>query len=308
MRNKGRDLVLLIVLVSIILVPYLNVIPVKANPLTTVTIELQEEEAYVDVSPESSGIVEITGEITCTKYGPDQVSVHLEAESESNGASVIPANLVYAGASGSIQTDTINVTTRVPQCTPCTETFTLTVGGYYEQGGMQYDIVPESATIIVDQYYGVGVFVKEEELLVKSGEDAEIEFRIHNTGNGNDIFLVDFENRKDLKDDGFELPRIDEFPLPQMANESIKLEIGVPEGVLGEYLVQISITSMKSEEGELPIEYILEVKLNVEARSIGEHIGTILTSPLTIGIIVIVILVVIVLKLKGRRELSSAID
>ena len=82
MRNRGRVSVSIMIVIVVLLVPQFILIPTNANPLTTVTISLQGDPPCVDVSPGSSGIVTVTGEVRCTKYGPDPVEVYLIAESE----------------------------------------------------------------------------------------------------------------------------------------------------------------------------------------------------------------------------------
>lgn len=300
MRIKGQACVLLLVLGLLFFALISCVSPVVANPLTTVTLELQEE-ASVDVSPGSAGVVTLHGTVKCVKYGPDPVKVFLFANSTSGSASVVPGNFVFSGSSGAEQTDTFSVTTRVAQGTSCYETHTVTVDGYYDQGGMQYEIVPVSGTIIIEQYYLI--VLKSEKgfsISTKSGDHGTLEFDIHNEGNGNDVFLVDFENRKEMEDQGFDLPEPTEVAMPEKAVESLKLRIETPEDKSGDFELKLSVTSQGSNKTSNPVKVIKVIPLEVEERSIAEKIGSIILSPLVIAIIVIIIVVAIIVKLKRR--------
>ena len=305
MGNRGQVLVLLIMFGIFFSVTPLLAYQGEANPFTEVTVELQEEPARVDVSPGSSGIVKLSGTVYCKKWGPDQVKVFLNATSTHGGASVVPSEHVFASASGSEETKPFTVTTRVAQCTYCYETVTVTVSGYYVQGGMQYDIEPKTALITVEQYFRVEVYregdnKQEFDLTAKSGESVDLNLIIHNAGNGNDIFVIDFENRDELENDDLELPEPVEIPVPEKGNESVSLRIGIPEvSTTGFSLVLIVLS-----KGSLDSEYIEKVytfvTLLVEEKSIAEKIGSVLLSPLVIVLIVVIILVSIIVGLKRR--------
>ena len=305
MGNKGQILVTLIILGILLSIIPLLANHVNANPFTEVTVDLQEEPASVDVSPGSTGIVSILGTVTCKKWGPDQVKVYLEANSTHGGANVNPPSRVFSGTSGSEETAPFSVTTRVPQDISSSESVTVTVGGYYLQGGMEYDIEPDTTLIIVEQYYMVEVYAGGDDgegfnLTAKSGESVDLDLIIHNTGNGNDIFEIDFENRDELESDGLELPEPLEISIPEKGNESISLRIGTPEVSTRGFPLRLVVLSKGSLGSANSIKVNKLITLLVEEKSIAEKIGSIILSPLVIVLIVVILLVSIVIWLKRR--------
>jgi hypothetical protein len=305
MESRGQVLVLIIVFGILLSATPLLAYQVEANPFTEVTVDLQEEPASVDVSPYSSGIVTIQGTVTCKKWGPDQVKVYLEANSTHDGANVNPPSRVFSGSSGSEETAPFSVTTRVPQGVSSSESVTVTVGGYYLQGSMESDIEPDSALIIVEQYYMVEVYAGGDNgegfnLTAKSGENVDLELIIHNAGNGNDIFEIDFENRDELESDGLELPEPVEIFILEKGNEIISLRIGTPEVSTTGFSLVLIVLSKGSLEGEYIEKVYTFVSLLVEEKSIAERIGSIILSPLVIILIVVIILVSIIVWLKRR--------
>ena len=305
MGNRGQVLVLLMVFGIFFsltpLLPYQG----EASPFTEVTVELQEEPAGVDVSPGSAGIVTIHGTLTCIKWGPDLVKVFLIANSTLGDAHVVPANFVFSGSSGSESVESFSVSTQVPQGTSSSESPTITVSGYYDQGGIRYSIEPDTALIIVEQYYLAEVYPGENNgggfnLTVKSGENVKLDFIVHNAGNGNDIFEIDFENRDELETKGLKLPAPFKISIPEKGNESVSLRIGTPEVSTRGYSIRLLVLSKGSLEGDYQVKAIKLVSLWVEEKSIAEKIGSFLLSPLVIVLIVVIILISIIVWLKRR--------
>jgi len=303
MEKRNRILGLFVALVFLFSSIQIFVLPSKANPLTEVEVDLQDEPAKVDVSPGSSGIVKMEGTVYCKKWGPDQVKVYLNATSTFGGASVIPPSLVFGGSGGSEETKSIAVTTRVPQGTSCSETGTVTLSGYYVQSGFQYEIEPDSGTIIVLQYYLIATGYEKSNInkTAKPGEDTEIKFEMKNAGNGNDIFVIDFANREFLEDEGFKLPDPKEHVMPENRKENVSLKIGIPEDKSGNYNLEIFIQSKGSEESGFTATSTIPARVNIVESSITEKIGSVVLSPLFIGamVIIIVIIVVLIRRKKG---------
>ncbi len=305
MGNRGQVLVLLIVLGIFLSTIPLLAYQVEANPFTEVIVNLEEEPATVNVSPGGSGVVQISGTVTCIKWGPDQVMAFLNATSTHGEAIVVPSDFVFTGATGSEETNPFTFTTKVAQGISCYETVTVTVSGYYEQGIGQYDIEPKTALITVEQYYMVEVYREGDNkqdfyLSATSGESVDLDLLIHNSGNGNDIFEIDFEDRDELESDGLELPEPVEIPVPEKGNESVSLRIGTPEvstEVFSLTLVVLSKGSINSKYLEKVYKFVI---LRVEEKSIAEKIGSVLLSPLVIVLTVVIILVLIIVWLKRR--------
>lgn len=305
MGNRGQVLVLLIVFGIFFLLTPLLTYQGEASPFTEVTVDLQEEPARVDVSPGSAGIVTIHGFVTCIKWGPDLVKVYLNATSDFGPAPVVPASFVFSGSSGSESVESFSVSTQVPQGTSSSETPTITVSGYYDQGGMRNLIEPDTALIIVEQYYLAEVYPEKNNgggfnLTVKSGENVKLDFIVHNAGNGNDIFEIDFENRDELENKSLKLPAPFKISIPEKGNESVSLRIGTPEVSTRGYALRLMVLSKGSMEDGHQVKAIKLVSLWVEEKSIAEKIGSIILSPLVIVLIVVIILVSIIIWLKRR--------
>jgi hypothetical protein len=280
-------------------------IPSSASPLTEVTLNIPDESVDVDVSWESSGIVSVTGTITCEKWGPDQVKVSLVANSSLGASSVNPANIVFGGSDGSEETRSFSATTRVPPGTSCTEEGVLTVSGIFVQGGLQYDIEPDSVKIIVLQFYQIAVEdevgrIESLNYSAKAGEDVRLEFFVRNDGNGNDVFLIDMGNRKGLQDRDFDLPVSQEISIAEQVRENIFMDIGIPDDTSGTFQTQVIVISKGAQNEQSIVTYILPVTLKVIEKTISDKIVSFILSPLIIGIVIVIVLVVVIYKVKTR--------
>jgi hypothetical protein len=278
---------------------------VDANPLTEITLKLQPESPEVDVSPGNSGIVTATGTVTCEKWGPDQVKVSLIANCTHGDASVIPPNFVFGGSGGSEETRSFSVTTRLPIGTSSSETPTLTVSGNYVQGGMVYVIEPVSIDIIVLQYYYVNTYFNKggrssANYTAKYGESVNVDFIVHNAGNGKDKFEVDFDKRDEWEQDGFALPDPIDITLKEKRNYSVSWTIKTPEDKYRYNLIKMVVYSLGSRENGGQVKYISVILIRLEEHTISDRLGAILSSPLVILVMIIVSLVMIVVWYRRR--------
>jgi hypothetical protein len=314
MRNRGRVSVLIIIVIVILLIPQLFFIPVKANPFTTVNLSFQGDPPCVDVSPGSSGIVTITGEVTCVKWGPDSVKVFLVAQSDTGNASVVPPSFVFTGSSGTTQTETFSVTTRVPQGYSSSANPSITVSGYYDQGGLRYTIAPISQIIIILQYYKIGASVKDTVIQAESGDNVNIWFNVFNEGNGEDVFLIDLENRGGLEGKGFQLPTLMEVPIDEDGCRNISYEVGIPKNVSGIHTFDLCIISKGSESSGSICKYKMTITLDVAPKSQEDDgnginpidFGSDELNLLPIGLVVLIIVIIslVVLALSKRRRIE----
>lgn len=307
MEGKQRIFGMLIIIGLLFLSTYSSVTCVEASPLTEVTLALQEDIPTVDVSPGSSGVVEIDGEITCEKYGPDVVRAFISSEIELGSASLEPVSFLFDGVSGSEETLPFKLTARIPQGTSSSLTPSLNVYGHFDQGGLRSTIPPASQIIIILQYYKIGYYIEEKSVQVNSGENAKIEFKVINYGNGEDFFEIDFKNRDDLLSKGFKLKEPVEVNMEEDTNKSISLHISAPEDSSGMYVAEISILSQGSLSSNFSEEVILPFHIEVTS-NIGGQIGSFITSPLGIIIIAIVIVVAVYLKTKKKEKVPSDSD
>ncbi|UCG68016.1 MAG: hypothetical protein JSV09_09245 [Thermoplasmata archaeon] len=306
MERKGRVFVSLIVLGSLFSNITLCSIPVDASPFTIVTIGLPEEPQEVDVSPGSSGIVEVDGNVTCRKVGPDDVKVFLTAQSDTGGCSVEPPNLVFAGVSGTEEVQPFKTITRVPMGYSSLETPVLTVSGYFVQGGLQYSVEPNSVMIVVLQYFKIrAISDRGFSLKAYPGEKVRTDLTIFNNGNGEDVILLDFKNREDLENNGFDLPDPLEFPLQMDTNETLDLEFEIPQEASGTYTVMGFLSSMTSLESENPEEVDFNIFLKVDELGVIAGIGSYFLSPISLGLVLIFIAIVVVFIRKQKGKIAD---
>jgi hypothetical protein len=305
MGSRGQIFSMLIITVFFFLSIFSWVPTSEASPLTTAIPSLQEEPPTVDVSPGSSGIVEMDGEITCEKYGPDDVKVFLTGSSDFGPAPVEPSSYVFSGVSGSVETRPYKVSTRIPTGTSSSLTPTITVYGYYDQGGLRSTVPPASQIIIILQYYKIQYFIEDKEVSVNSGEGVKIEFRVVNVGNGEDFFQIDFKNRDQLISKGFKMTEPFEVHMEEDTNKSVSVQVTAPDGVSGTHMAEISIQSQGSLESDSSVEVILHIRL-VVSNSIGGHIGSFITSPLGIVIIAAVIVAVVYFYKTKKKEKETS--
>jgi hypothetical protein len=315
MRNRGRVSLSITIVIVLLLAPLLFSIPVAASPFTVVTVSLQEDPPSVDVSPGSSGIVTMAGEVTCVKWGPDQVKVFLEATSETGGTSVVPNSFVFSGSGGSEHTETFSVTTKIPMGYSSSANPSITVGGYYDQGGLRTSIAPVTQIIIVMQYYKIGVFTEDTLVQAESGENANIDFNIINEGNGDDIFLVDLENRGTLESKGFKLPTSMEVPIDENGSKNINYDVGISKDISGTHNLNLIITSQGSERSGGNIKYKMTITLDISPKSQGdsgdgENPGAIVPDEvmgipfylILILLIIVLFLVILILVMKRTGD------
>jgi hypothetical protein len=271
MERRGQMWVLLIVLGLLFLAIPLTSNNVQANPFTTVTLSLEGDPPIVDVSPGSSGMVTIEGWVTCVKYGPDSVKVSLFAESDTGSASIVPPNFVFTGSSGTEQTESFSMSTRVPTGYPCKANPSITVSGYWDQGGLRTNIAPVSQIIIIEQYYQIEAFCPEGNLrTVKPGEELDLAVNILNHGNGEDTFFIDIENRLHLFDKGFRMSDPVETTMCEDETRVVILQVTVPEKTSGNQSIHLLIESKGSQSSGSPCESRIMVNLQIESGNTTE--------------------------------------
>ncbi|UCG68015.1 MAG: hypothetical protein JSV09_09240 [Thermoplasmata archaeon] len=314
MKDRGWVVKSIITIVTVFFIINLWIVSVNASPFTTVTVSF-EDSPSVDVSPGSSDIDKVHGEVKVVKVGPDQVKVYLEANSTFESTSITPASLVFSGPSGTEEIQSFSVSVKVPQGTSCSESGTVTVSGYWIQGGLMYDIAPVSTIVIIEQYYKMKVSIDKTGFLVDPGDNIDVDLNVANEGNGDDIYQIDIENQKDLEDDGFALPAPIEVDIGEGANKDVSLKIGIPKYISGSFSLKIRITSKGSETSATPCKEVKIVNMEVigdgqKTDGDGDGDGNdsfdsefegALILPLIMGLIIIVIAILAILSI-GKRS------
>jgi uncharacterized membrane protein len=209
--------------------------------------------------------------------------------------------MVFSQTSGTEATEPFIATQRVPMGTSSSSTPSITISGYFDQGGLRSNIEPVSTIIVILQYYKIAAFTEEIDVRINPGENGELDLRIVNLGNGYDDFIIDFENRDTLHSDGFKLPPPQEVPMEEEDNRTISLEIGAPEGGSGSYLVEISISSKGSLDEGNPVKVVKTIKVKVGG--ITDRFISLITSPLAIIIIIIVIVAALFVAMNNRKKI-----
>jgi hypothetical protein len=272
MERRGQILVILLALGFLFLVIPISTNQVQANPLTIVTLTLQEDPPHVDVSPGSPGVVTITGTVTCVKYGPDYVKVFLSASCETSDASVVPPSFVFTQQTGQEKTETFSVTTRIPEGYPCKATPAITVSGYFDQGGLRTNIAPVSQIIIIDQYYKIDAYCPEGNLqTVKPGENFNLDLYVINEGNGDDTFFIDIENRASLNNKGFGLSESVETTICENEVRVVMLQIAIPEKISGNFSIHLLVESIGAESSGDSCKYSAVVNLIIKTGNTTEN-------------------------------------
>ncbi len=300
MGRKIRLYVSIGTFLILIMMTFLAALPVSASPLTSVTLDLQDEAPSVDVSPGSSGIVEVNGVVTCVKYGPDQVKVSLAGSSDMGGTSVDPPNMVFSGVSGVEETRTFMATTRVPQGTTSTATPELMVSGIFVQGGLQYPVNPVSIIIEVVPYCKIAVEPVEREIKVNAGEDLHIEAVITNVGNCEDIYSIDMMNRASLANNGFGMPSPMEITFLEKENRTIDWKMETKSHMSGKYYMRMSVYSKTIEEGVESVSAFAAYEVEIIAQPLTNFVFSFLLSPFMIVIIVVIVIVGMVYRNKKK--------
>ncbi len=259
-RMKRRSFLIIALLALMMFSSMVSIVPeeAEANPLTVVTINLQGTPPKVDVSPGKSGIVEITGEVKCIKYGPDQVKVFLQAQSETGGASIIPPSFVFAGASGTTSTEQFSVTTRVPQGYTFQATPVVTVSGTFSQGGLDDTVPPVRQILEIIAYYKLEVDNPPPQE-IGPGEFVYFSVRIINVGNAEDTYEFEFENLKNLVEDQWTIATITPKTFLEDEAKNIKITAQAPQSwtiwINKVTPLDLKITSQQSLDTDRVIKY-----------------------------------------------------
>ena len=278
----------------LIMMVILNSLSISASPLTVVTLSLQEKPPQVDVSPGSSGIVEIDGNVTCLKYGPDEVKVSLMGSSDIGGASVEPPNMVFTGRSGSEEIKPFKVSTRVPQGTSSLDTPVVTMSGMFVQGGLQYSINPVSQIIDVLPYCKIEAKIPDRSHTVEAGENVIIGVEVINVGNCEDRYLIDIVDRGKFQNNGFFIPNEMEITFAEKENKTIPWEMGTKSDMSGKYFMEISILSINSESDQFPINAVLSFEVKVKSSSLPHQVISFVLSPLVIMLIILTVIIAVI--------------
>jgi hypothetical protein len=297
-RMKRRSFMAVLLLTLTMFSAMLVLIPEEseASQLTIVTISVQATPPEVDVSPGSPGIVVMNGEVRCTKYGPDPVEVYLIAASDTGGASVVPPNFVFSGSTGTTQTDTFAVTTRVPMGYTFMATPQITVSGTYSQGALSYTIPPVMQIIKILPYYKLELETPPPQE-IGPGEFVYFPIKITNVGNAEDTYRFDFINLEDLTKDQWTVAPITDKTLPEDEMQQVTVTAQAPQTWTiwrnDVTPLLLRVTSIQSEETAYIVKY--DIPLYVRQKGIYIPGFSPMFAILGIGVVALIM---------GKRRMS----
>jgi hypothetical protein len=172
--------------------------------------------------------------------------------------------MVFSGAIGSEETQNFTVCARLPQGHSCAATPRVSVAGHYQQGGLNYNLDPVTQIVIIEQFYDIYAYCKDgDELTCESGEIFSLKIFTCNTGNGEDNFLIDIENRVQLEDKGFKLSGPVENNMLEYEYKPATFLFDVPQHITGYHAVNILIVSLGSEDTDFVCKQRMMINLEI---------------------------------------------
>lgn len=207
MKVHSVNWIVLVTLTMLLPSLFLAVGRVEASTTSKVTLTLQDSSPRADVSPHSTGMVTIAGQIKCTVNGTVPLKVYLQAQSETGSVDVTQSNRVFNWSSGIEETENFTVTTRVPQRYSSLSTAQVTVYGYFIQRGLQYEIPPVTQIIEIEPYYDIEVDPPPPQE-IEVGDFVYFPIKITNVGNAEDTYEFIYMNSEELCDEEWIRPTI----------------------------------------------------------------------------------------------------
>jgi hypothetical protein len=170
---------------------------VQGSPESNVTLSLQSDPPEADVSPGSSGLVTISGNVSCTTNGTKDVKVILNGHSDLGHISIFPSRFYFEGDNDSWNTRSFRITSRVPQGYIYDEPLRLSIAGQFIEDNFTYPISDIVYSIETQPYYNIKVDAPLPQE-IGAGEFVYFKLKITNTGNSEDTYEFIFDNLSDL--------------------------------------------------------------------------------------------------------------
>ncbi len=269
-------------------------------------------------------VVTFTGSVTCNLTGMgsgwEEVRVTLHARTQSGWVnSITPTEMTFSSGS---ETQTFTVSVNAPEGgLPQTTSEILTVDGTADEMFSTfviatYNIAPQSATITIQQYYGVEV---SSQALVKEGGDSETityELKVTNLGNGLDKFYVnriDYSRNPEMPDKGFKVSwDPEELTIPGRGTGNLVVRLKNPKDTPDSkvYNFTVVVRSKGSETGagiisEDGISLVLQTKGGLS--DIMASGGTVVkVAGGILGVVILAVVVFVVIKAVKRRRKKKA--
>jgi hypothetical protein len=259
--------------------------------ITTVTVDINEDELAVDVSPGSRGIVTFTGTIDAENYNTAvPLAVDLWAESTVGDAWVSPPTVVFQDDKHS---DVLHLTIEVPIGTSASEVHSYTISGIWQQGGRSGDVEGDTCKIIILPYYLPDISCESQYKDIHKGESAIFDILLNNSGNTDDVVRVEIVNNEELKAHGFSTYKISDITIAENTSKEFTLRASTSKDSLDRHSIEVIATSIMDEFPNSDTLILI-----IRAREINP-IETLL-DPMVLTIIAVVIIVGIVVFVKKR--------
>ncbi|UCE38792.1 MAG: hypothetical protein JSW00_06065, partial [Thermoplasmata archaeon] len=262
----------LILLVSFfVLLSCLTIVPtsIKADPITTVTIQIGPTSRDVDVAPGSTGIVSFPGNVTCETYNTAApCMVELSANSTIGSVGLSPAGMIFQGAEDNVQQFVVDVT--VPLLTSCSEEHSCTIEGTWTHGARSGQAEPDTFQIIILPFYRPEIFCELPEKEVTKGDSVNFNLNINNSGNTDDVYQVDIANKDELEHSGITFEAIDKIAILEQGADNVELKVHTSSDTNEKvYEIRVAVYSTLDDEPE-KFEFILALEVKEDAFDVGD--------------------------------------
>jgi hypothetical protein len=286
-----------ILLVSFfVLLSCLTIVPtsIKADLITTVTIQIEQLSGEVNVAPGSIGHLSVWGNVTCETYNTAApCMVELSANSTIGSVSIIPAGMIFQGTNDNVQTFAVDVT--IPLLTSASEEHSCTISGTWEQGTRSGQAEPDTFQIIVLPFYHPEISCESPMKEVTKGDSVSFNLVINNSGNTDDVCQVDIANKDELEENGITFDTINEITILEQGADDVDLVAHTSSDTNDKvYDIRVVVYSTLADEPERTV-YILALRVKEDSFDVGD-----IFNPLVLIIILVVVIVGFIVYIKKR--------
>jgi hypothetical protein len=170
---------------------------VQGSPSNNVTLSLQSDPPMVDVSGGSDGMVSIPGHVNVSHNGTDAIKVFLKADADIGSANLEPSYFIFEGGNESVNSNSFNITSRVPHGYTNDESLGVSVSGYFLVDNLSYPISEVEQDIVIKPHFAPeAVNPPPQEIGV--AEYVYFSIKITNQGNSEDTYEFNIDNCKSL--------------------------------------------------------------------------------------------------------------
>ncbi|MEW5759844.1 MAG: choice-of-anchor T family protein [Candidatus Thermoplasmatota archaeon] len=189
-------------ILAMFFIPYIGMdAEAGVNPIWALTVALEPASQTSEPTPSVPGTAEYTGKVQIDKLPVERVVVSLTATvGNIGGASAIvtPSSIVIT----TLQPYAFKVAVTVPQASNALMIGTVTVDAK-GQGGGQIKTATTAAEVRVKQYFRLSITSDSPYKEISPGSQVFYSFKVWNSGNGMDRYVVNVHNQKELTEKGW---------------------------------------------------------------------------------------------------------